>query len=148
MALLDRIQKDLVEAMKAKDELRLSVVRSIKAALLKYRADKMKDADEAAEQQILTLLLKQRHEAAEMFHKVGRAEQAAKEESEAKLIETYMPELASEDDIRAAIDAALASTGATEAKQMGMVINAAKGNLSGKRVDGKALADAVKARLS
>ncbi|MBM3736306.1 MAG: GatB/YqeY domain-containing protein [Acidobacteria bacterium] len=148
MPLLDRVQKDMVEAMKAKDELRLSVTRGVKTALMKYKADNMKEADEPAEQQILNLLLKQRREAADMFRKGGREEMAAKEDAEAKMLEGYMPSLASDADMDTAIGEAMAETGITSLKQMGQVVSAAKGKLAGKRVDGKALSDRVRARLS
>lgn len=136
----------MIEAMKAKDEARLSTVRMIKTALMKYKADKMKEADEAAEQQILNQLLKQRHESADMFRKGGREDSALKEEAEAKLIEAYMPAMASPEDIDAAIDAAIAATGGG-AKNMGPVMNAVKAALAGKRVDGRALSEAVKTKL-
>jgi uncharacterized protein YqeY len=148
MPLIDRVQKDMVEAMKAKDELRLSAVRMIKTALMKHKADAMKEADEAAEMQILNVLLKQRREAAEMFRKGGREEQAAKEDAEARLIEQYMPALATAEEIEAAVAGALAETGITSAKQMGLVMKAVQAKLSGKRVDGRALAEKVKSKLS
>ncbi|MBM3813816.1 MAG: GatB/YqeY domain-containing protein [Acidimicrobiia bacterium] len=148
MALLDRVQKDMVEAMKAKQELRLNAIRMIKAALLKYKADNMKEADEAAEMQILNSLLKQRREAADMFRKGNRPELADKEEAEWKIIEGYMPASASPKEIDAAIAAAMAETGITSLKQMGQVMNAVKAKLTGKRVDGKALSDQVRAKLS
>lgn len=138
----------MVEAMKAKDELRLSVTRGVKTALMKYKADNMKEADEPAEQQILNLLLRQRREAADMFRKGGREEMAAKEDAEAKMLEGYMPSLASDADMDTAIGEAMAETGITSLKQMGQVVSAAKGKLAGKRVDGKALSDRVRARLS
>ena len=138
----------MVEAMKAKEELRLGTVRMIKSALMKYKADTMKEADEAAEMQLLNLLLKQRGESADMFRKGGRPELAEKEEAEAKLIESYMPASATEAEIDAAVAAAKAETGATAAKQMGLVMKAAQAKLAGKRVDGKMLSDKVKAGLS
>lgn len=148
MALLDRVQKDMVEAMKAKDELRLGATRMIKTALMKYKADNMKEADESAEMQLLNQLLKQRNESSEMFRKGGRPELAEKEEAEAKLIEGYMPAGASAAEIDAAISAAITETGITSLKQMGQVMNAVKTKLTGKRVDGKALSDQVRSRLS
>ena len=148
MPLLDRIQKDMVEAMKAKDEARLGTVRMVKAALKKHEIDSMKPLDEAAEMQVLNTLLKQRREAAELFRKGNRPELAEKEEAEHKLIETYMPALASDEDIDAAVSAALAETGATAAKQMGLVMKAAQATLAGKRVDGKVLSERVRAKLS
>ena len=91
MPLLDRVQKDMVDAMKAKDPARLSAIRMVKAALMKYKADSMKPPDEAAEMQILKMLIKQRTESAEMFRTGGRADMAEKEEAERSLIEGYMP---------------------------------------------------------
>lgn len=148
MALLDRIQSDMVAAMKSKDEARLSAVRMIKAALKKHEVDSMKPLDEATEMQVLNTLMKQRRESAEMFRKGGRVELAEKEEAELKLIETYMPASASDVEIDAAITAAMAETGATAAKQMGIVMKAAQAKLAGKRVDGKAMSEKVRARLS
>jgi len=149
MALLDQLQKDLVAAMKAKDELKLSTVRMIKTALQKAAvADPSKPLTEAAEQQLLKSLVKQRIDAAEMFRKGGREELAVKEETERGMIEAYLPASASEEEIEAAVAAALSETGATSAKQMGLVIKAAQAKLAGKTVDGKSLSDKVKAKLS
>ena len=148
MALIDRIQKDMVEAMKARQETRLDALRMVKTALTKYKADNMKEVDEQAELQILNMLIKQRRESADMFRKGNRPELADKEEAELKLIESYMPAAPSEVEIDAAIAAALAETGVTSLKQMGVVMKAAQAKLAGKRVDGKALSDRVRAKLS
>lgn len=147
MALLERIQTDLVAAMRAKDEPRLSAIRMIKTALKKHEVDSMKPLDEATELQLLNTLVKQRREAADMFRKGGRPELADREDAELKLIESYMPSAPSDEEIDAAISAALAETGATSAKQMGLVMKAAQARLAGKRVDGKALSEKVKAKL-
>jgi uncharacterized protein len=147
MPLLDRVQKDLVDAMKARDEARLSTLRMMKAALKKHEVDAMKPLEEAAEMQILKLLVKQRTEAADMFRGAGREELAAKEEAERKLIESYLPAGASEAEIEAAIQAALAETGVTSIKQMGIVMKATQAKLAGKTVDGKALSEKVRSRL-
>ena len=148
MPILDQLQKDLVAAMKAKEEARLSAIRMIKTALQKATADSAKPLDDAAEQAVLKILVKQRIDAAEMFRKGDRPELADKEEAELKLIESYMPAAPSEEEIEAAIAAALAETGVTSAKQMGVVMKAAQAKLSGKRVDGKALSEKVRARLT
>lgn len=148
MALLDRIQSDMTAAMKAKDELRLGAIRLIKTALKKHEVDAMKPLDEATELQILNTLIKQRREAAEMFRKGGRAELADKEEAELRYVESYMPAAPSEAEIETAIAAALAETGVTSSKQMGVVMKAAQAKLAGKRVDGKALSEKVRARLT
>ncbi len=148
MALLDRIQSDMVAAMRARDEMRLNAIRLIKAALKKQEVDSMKALDEGTELQVLSTLVKQRREAADMFRKGDRPELADKEEAELKLIEGYMPAAPSDEEIDAAISAALAETGVTASKQMGVVMKAAQAKLAGKRVDGKALSERVRARLS
>lgn len=148
MPLLDQVQKDLVLAMKAKDEARLSAIRMIKAALMKHKVDSMKEIDEAAEMQVLKSLMKQRIDAAEMFRKGGRIEQAEKEEAEKLLIESYMPAGAGDEEIDAAIAAVLTETGITSQKQMGAVMKGVQARLAGKRVDGKALSDKVRSRLT
>ena len=147
MALLEQVQADMVAAMKARDDARLNALRMIKAALQKHQVDSMKPLDDPSEQQILKQLVKQRTDAADMFRKGGREEQARKEEAERALIESYMPAEAGEEDIARAVDAALAETGATSAKQMGVVMKAVQAKLAGKRVDGKALSEKVRSRL-
>jgi uncharacterized protein len=147
MALVDRVQQDMVAAMKSRDEARLSALRMIKAALMKQKVDSPKPLDEAAEMQVLKMLVKQRTDAAEMFRKGGRAEQADKEEAERTLIESYLPASASEQEIDAALAEALSEIGATSPKQMGVVMKAVQGKLKGKTVDGKALSEKVRARL-
>jgi len=148
MPLIDQIQKDMTAAMKASEQSRLDALRMIKAALMKYKVDTMKPLDEAAELQILTTLIKQRREAAEMFRTGHRPELADKEEAELKLIESYMPAAPTEAEVEAAIAAAMQETGATTAKQMGIVMKAAQAKLAGKRVDGKALSEKVRSKLS
>ncbi len=147
MPLIDQVQRDMVAAMKGREEARLSALRMIKAALMKMKVDSPKPLDEAAEMQVLKTLMKQRIDAAEMFRKGGRPEQADKEEAERKLIESYLPAGASEEEIDAAIAEALAETGATAMKQMGLVMKAVQAKLKGKMVDGKALSDKVRSRL-
>jgi uncharacterized protein len=148
MPIIDQIQKDMVAAMKAKEEARLSALRMVKSALQKAAADSPKGVDDAAEQQILKGLVKQRIDAADMFRKAGREEQARKEEAEKKIIESYLPAAASEEEMNAAIEAALAESGATSAKQMGIVMKAVQAKLAGKTVDGKFISEKVKAKLT
>jgi uncharacterized protein YqeY len=147
MALIDRIQKDMAQAMKARQEARLSALRMIKTALKKHEVDTAKPLDEKAELQILASLVKQRKEAAALFRQGGRPELAEKEEAELPLIEAYMPASATAEEMEAAVTAALEETGATSAKQMGLVMKAAQARLAGKRVDGKALSELVRAKL-
>ena len=148
MPLIDRVQKDMVAAMKAKDEARLSAFRMLKSALQKHQIDSMKPLDESSELQVLNTLLKQRRESSEMFRKGGRDEMAEKEETEIKLLETYMPAAPSDAEIDGAITEAIAETGVTSQKQMGTVMKAVQAKLTGKRVDGKALSEKVRSRLS
>ena len=148
MALLDQVQKDMVAAMKAKESSRLGAIRMIKTALTKAKVDSDKPFDEKAELQVLNSLLKQRREAADMFRKGGREESAQQEEYEATVIEGYMPAAPSEEELSAAIEAAVAETGATSAKDLGAVMKAVQAKLTGKRVDGKALSERVRARLA
>ena len=148
MALLDQIQKDMVAAMKGREEERLAALRMIKTALKKVEIDSMKPLDEQTELQVLNTMIKQRRESAELFRKGNRAELAEKEEAELKLIESYMPATPTDAEMDAAIDAALAETGVTSPKQMGVAMKAAQAKLSGKRIDGKALSERVRARLA
>src|SRR5689334_16893398 len=147
MPLIDQVQQDMVAAMKSRDEAKLSALRMIKAALMKQKVDSPKPLDDAAEMQILKMLIKQRVDAAEMFYKAGRTEQAQKEEAEKGVIESYMPAVASEQELDDAVAGAIAETGATAIKQMGAVMKAAQARLQGKTVDGKALSDKVRAKL-
>ena len=148
MPLLERLQTEMVAAMKAKDEARLGALRMMKAALKKHEIDSMKPLDEATEMQILSMLIKQRRESIDMFRKGGREELAEKEEAELALIETYMPVSATDEEIEAAVAAAMAETGATSAKQMGLVMKAVQARLAGKRVDNRLVSEKVKGRLS
>jgi uncharacterized protein YqeY len=147
MALLDKIQKDMVEAMKSKDEARLGALRMVKSALKKHEIDAMKPLDEPSEMQVMNTLLKQRRESVDMFRKGGREELAEKEEAEIRILESYLPQGATEEELSVAVAAAIAETGANSAKQMGLVMKTAQGKLAGKRVDGKVLSDLVKSRL-
>jgi|KBSMisStaDraftv2_1062788.scaffolds.fasta_scaffold72518_4 uncharacterized protein YqeY len=148
MPLLDTIQKDIAAAMKAREEERLGALRMIKTALQKQQIDSMKPLDENAEMQVMNMLLKQRRESAELFRKGDRAELAVKEEGEARIIESYLPSAPSADELERAVADAIAESGAASQKQMGIVMKAAQAKLAGKRVDGKALSELVKAKLA
>jgi hypothetical protein len=148
MPLIDQVQKDMVAAMKSKEDLRLSALRMLKAALMKLKVDSPKPIDEAAEIQVLKKLINERRDASEMFRKAGRTEQADKEDAERALIESYLPAGASQAEIDTAIAEAMAETGVTSLKQMGVVMKAAQAKLKGKTVDGKALSEKVRSKLS
>jgi uncharacterized protein YqeY len=148
MTLTERIQNDLTHAMKMKDELRLSVLRMMKSAIKNKEIEKIHSLDDAEALQVLNTLVKQRRESVEMFAKGGRQDLVEKETKEIAIIETYLPAGASDAELDNAIAAAIAETGANSAKQMGAVIKAARAKLEGKTVDGKALSDRVRDRLS
>jgi len=148
MSLAEKIQSDIVAAMKAKDELRLSVLRMVKAAIQHKEIEKIRKLDEAESIGLLQTLVKQRKESIDQFGKGGRQDLVDKETKELAIIEAYLPAGASEAEMDAAITKAIAETGANSIKQMGAVVKAAKSALEGKTVDGKALSDRVRERLS
>ena len=148
MPLIDQVQQEMVAAMKSGDAARLSALRMLKAALMKQKVDSAKPVDEAAEIQVLKILIKQRIDAADMYRKAGRVDSAEKEEAEKAMLESYLPAGASEEEIDAAIAGAIAETGAASIKQMGVVMKAVQAKLTGKTVDGKSLSDKVRSRLS
>jgi uncharacterized protein YqeY len=148
MSLVERIQKELTAAMKGKDELRLSVLRMVKSALKNKEIEKMHPLEDGESLQVLQTLVKQRRESVEQFTKGGRMDLAEKETKEIAIIESYLPAAPSDAEIAAAVEAAIAETGANSPKQMGAVIKAAREHLAGKTVDGKLLSDRVRDRLS
>jgi len=148
MGLIDQIQNEIVQAMKARDELRLSVLRMVKTALKNKEIEKIRPLEDAESLQVLQTLVKQRRESVEQFRQGGRNDLADKEEKEIVIIETYLPAAPSGAEMDAAIEAAVAETGANSMKQMGAVVKAAKSQLAGKTVDGKALSDRVRERLA
>jgi uncharacterized protein len=148
MTLAEQIQKDLTDAMRAKDELRLSVLRMVKSAITYKETEKLRKLDEPESIQLLQTLVKQRKESIDQFTKGNRNDLAQKETKELAIIESYLPAGASDAEMDAAIAKAIAETGATSIKQMGAVVKAAKSALEGKTVDGKALSDRVRTRLS
>lgn len=148
MSLSEQVQKDIVTAMKAKDEMRLSVLRMVKSALQLKEVEKMRPLDAAESIQLLQTLAKQRKESIDQFAKGGRQDLVDKETDELKILETYLPAGASQAEMDTAIDKAINEVGATTIKQMGAVVKAAKESLTGKAVDGKALSDRVRQRLA
>jgi len=148
MSLSETIQKDIVTAMKAKDEMKLSVLRMAKAAFQLKEVDKMRKLDEQESIQLLQTLVKQRKESIDQFGKGGRQDLVDKEQKELVILEAYLPAGASQAEMDAAVSKAIGETGANSIKQMGAVVKAAKSALEGKTVDGKALSDLVRERLS
>lgn len=148
MPIVDQINRDLTEAMKAKDAERLSALRMVKTALKLRETELPGGVDDPEAMKVLNTLLKQRRDAADQFRAGGREELALKEENEARIIQTYLPAAASEEEISAAVDASIAEVGASSMKDMGAVMKAVRAKLEGKTIDGKALSDMVKARIS
>jgi uncharacterized protein len=151
MPLIDQIQKDIIQAMKAREEQRLSALRMVKTALKNKEIEKMAPLDDRESQQVLSTLIKQRKDSIEQFTKGGRQEMADKEAAEIKLIETYLPKAAGEEEIVAGVKAAIAdTTPAPTMKDMGSVMKAAMARFAaaGMRVDGKAVSEAVKKELA
>src|SRR5215467_2200886 len=150
MSLIDQIQKHITEAMKARDEHRLSTLRMVKTALKNREIEKMGPLDDKESQQVLTTLIKQRKDSIEQFTKGGRQEMADKEAAEIVVIESYLPKAASEADIAAGVKATIAEMGTPTMKDMGTVMkNAmAKFAAAGMRVDGKVVSELVKKELA
>jgi uncharacterized protein len=148
MSYLERIQIDLTAAMKEKNELRLSVLRMMKSALKLKEVEKMKPLDDLESLQILQTLVKKGKESIEQFTQGGRPDLAEKEKKEIVIIEQYLPEAPSDEDMTRAIAEAVSETGADSLKQMGAVVKAARAKLEGKSIDGKMLSDKVREHLS
>jgi uncharacterized protein YqeY len=148
MSIVQQIDRDLTEALKARQAERLGALRMVKTAL-KLRETEVRGAlgDEDA-YRVLNTLIKQRKDAAEQFRAAGREDLAQKEEREATIIEAYLPVAASAEEMGCAIEDAITETVATSPKEMGAVMKAARARLQGKTIDGKALAELVKSRLA
>lgn len=147
MSLRDRLTEDLKLAMKARDQLRMDVIRMIKAAVLNKEVEMKKDLDDAEMSRIMTTMIKQRKEAVEQFEKGNRAELAAKERQEISIIESYLPKALSAEELAQTVDAVIRETGAASAKDMGGVMKAVMAKLAGQPVDGKQVSDLVRAKL-
>ena len=149
MSLKDTIAGDITAAMKAKDADRLSVLRMAKAALMneanRKSADYVLSDDESAK--VLQKLVNQRKDSIEQFEKAGRDEMAAKEKAELVVLQEYLPQAASNEEIERAVAEAISETGASSMREMGAVMKAAQARLAGKSADGKIISETVKAKL-
>jgi uncharacterized protein len=150
MGLVDQIQQDITAAMKSRAEARLSALRMVKTALKNREIEKMAPLDEKEAQQVLTTLIKQRKDSIEQFIKGGRKDMAEKEAAEISIIESYLPQAASEEEIGAGVKAVIAEMGSPTMKDMGTVMKnvMARFNGAGLRVDGKQVSEAVKRELT
>ncbi len=147
MRLIDQIQKDIVAAMKSREEARLSCLRMVKTALKNKEIDKMAPLDDKESQQVLSTLIKQRKDSIEQFTKGGRQEMADKEAAEIPIIEEYLPASASDEEIAAVVDEVFKTVGAVTIKDMGGIMKQCMARFAGKLVDGKRVNALVKARL-
>jgi uncharacterized protein YqeY len=148
MAFIDRISEDLTAAMRAKDTARLATLRMAKAALMNREVERARALDDAESLQVMASLIKQRRDSVEQFRKGGREDLAVKEEAEIAVLETYLPPAVGEAEIAAAVEAAIAETGATGARDMGKVMKAVMARFTGTPLDGKVVSELVRKRLA
>lgn len=147
MSLHDRLSEDLKSAMKSRDQLRMDVIRMIKAAVQYKEVELKQDLDDAGMSRIMTTLIKQRKEAAEQFEKGNRQDLAEKERLEISIIEGYLPAALSSEELADLVQTVIKDSGATSLKDMGQVMKAVMAKLAGQAVDGKVVSDLVKAAL-
>jgi uncharacterized protein YqeY len=148
MSLSKQIVTDLTAAMKAQDAARTSTLRMVKAAMMNRQIEKGSELDDDDMQKLLRSLVKQRRDSIEQYEKAGRQELVDKEQAEVDVIEGYLPQAASRDEIEQAVAGAIAETGATSMKDMGKVMKAAQAALAGKNADGRTVSEIVKSKLS
>jgi uncharacterized protein YqeY len=148
MSLSKLIVTDLTAAMKAQDAARTSTLRMVKAAMMNRQIEKGSELDDDDMQKLLRSLVKQRRDSIEQYEKAGRQELVDKEQAEVDVIEGYLPQAASRDEIEQAVAGAIAETGATSMKDMGKVMKAAQAALAGKNADGRTVSEIVKSKLS
>jgi len=147
MSLKDKIVSDLTAAMKAKDANRLSVLRMVKANIMNRQIEKGADLTDEEITKALQSLVKQRKDSIDQYEKAGRSELAEREQSEIVVLEDYLPQAASKEEIENAIAEAIQETGASSMKEMGAVMKAAQAKLAGKSADGRIVSDTVKSKL-
>ncbi len=143
-----QVNAGIVTAMKAKDAGRLGALRMLKAAVMNRGIEKGRDLDDVEVLQVVSQLVKQRRDSIEQFAAAGRQDLVEKETAEMTILEEFQPPAASAAEIEAAVAAAIVETGATTPKDMGKGMKAVQAGLAGKTVDGRAVSEAVKARLS
>lgn len=148
MSLYDRLTEDLKFAMKSRDQLRMDVIRMIKAAVLNKEVELKRDLDDAEMSRVMTTLVKQRRESIEQFEKAQRQELAAKERQEIEIIESYLPKPLSPEELETLITSVIADTGSRSIKDLGAVMKAVMARLGGQSVDGKLVSELVKHKLS
>ena len=147
MSLKQQIISDLTASMKAQDAPRTSTLRMVKAAVMNREIEKGGELDDEEMTKLLRSLVKQRRDSVEQYEKGGRQELADKEKTEIDVIEAYLPQAASREEIEAAVAAAISETGASSMKDMGKVMKAVQAALAGKNADGRTISEIVKAKL-
>ena len=147
MSLKQPLLADLTASMKAQEALRTSTLRMAKAALQNREIEKGGELDDEEMSKLLRSLVKQRNDSVEQYEKGGRQELADKEKAEIKILEQYLPQSASREEIETAVSAAISETGASTMKDMGKVMKAAQVALAGKNADGRTVSEIVKAKL-
>lgn len=148
MSLKQQIISDLTASMKAQDSARTSTLRMVKAGLVNREIEKGGELDDDEMAKLLRSMVKQRKDSVEQFEKGARPELAAKEQGEIEVIEAYLPQAASQQEIEQAVSAAITETGAASMKDMGKVMKAVQRPLAGKNADGRTVSETVKAKLS
>jgi len=148
MTLKDQIIADMTAAMKASDKARTSALRMVKAALQNREIEKGEALNDEELMKLLRSLVKQRRDSIEAYEKGNRRDLVDKETAEIEVIEAYLPQAASPDEIEQAVSAAIAEAGATSMKDMGKVMKAAQALLAGKNADGRTVSEIVKTKLS
>ncbi|MDR4465759.1 MAG: GatB/YqeY domain-containing protein [Nitrospira sp.] len=148
MSLHDRLTEDLKLAMKSRDQLRMDVIRMIKAAVLNKEVELKRDLDDAEMSRVMTTLVKQRRESVEQFEKAQRAELAEKERREIEIIEAYLPKPLTPQELEALVVSVISETGASSIKDMGQIMKAVMARVAGQPLDGKQVSDLVKSKLS
>jgi hypothetical protein len=148
VAFIDDVSAAIADAMRKREAVRLSALRMLKAALMNREVERGRALDDPESLQVVASLVKQRRDSIEQFTKGGRQDLADKEAAEIRVLETYLPPAADSAAIDRAIAEAIAETGAASAKDMGRVMKAAMAKLAGQSVDGKAVNEAVRRKLS
>jgi uncharacterized protein YqeY len=148
MTFVDKVNQDIAEAMRAKDQDRLGPLRMLKAALMNKKVERGKDVTDGEALQIVSTLVKQRKDSVDQFTKAGRQDLADKESAEITILETYLPPPVSREELEKAVDEAVRTTGASSPKDMGGVMKAVMAGLAGRNADGKLINELVRARLS
>jgi uncharacterized protein YqeY len=148
MTLTKQIVADLTAAMKAQDAGRTSTLRMVKAAMMNRQIEKGSELDDDDMQKLLRSLVKQRRDSIEQYEKAGRQELVDKEKAEIEVINTYLPQAASQEEIEQAVVAAIAETGASSMRDMGKVMKAVQATLAGKNADGRVVSEVVKSKLN